>query len=49
VVLKDGKFAEEQKLLDKIGRVRQVAQSPDGYIYVLTEGPGMIVKLIPSK
>jgi aldose sugar dehydrogenase len=47
VELKDGKYVTEEKLLDKIGRVRAVAQSPDGYIYVVTEGPGMVVKLIP--
>lgn len=45
VVQKDGKFQEEGKMLENLGRVRQVAQSPDGYIYVLTEGPGLIVKL----
>lgn len=47
VELKDGKYVTEEKLLDKIGRVRAVAQSPDGYIYVVTETPGMVVKLIP--
>lgn len=44
-----GRYAHEEKLLNGIGRVRQVAQSPDGHIYVLTEGPGQLVKLIPSK
>jgi aldose sugar dehydrogenase len=41
-------FAGEEKLLQGIGRVRHVAQSPDGYIYVITEGPGMMLKLIPK-
>lgn len=48
VVLKDGKYMEEEQLLKDVGRVRQVAQSPDGYIYVLTEGPGQIIKLTPK-
>ncbi|HZH36970.1 MAG TPA: PQQ-dependent sugar dehydrogenase [Flavisolibacter sp.] len=39
------KYVSEEKLLQDIGRVRHVAQSPDGYIYVLTEGPGQLIKL----
>lgn len=47
VELVDGKYSKEEKLLDKVGRVRAVAESPEGYIYVLTEGPGQVLKLIP--
>jgi glucose/arabinose dehydrogenase len=36
------------KLLDKIGRVRNVRQGPDGYIYVAVEHVG-ILKIIPGK
>ena len=39
----------EEKLLPGIGRVRQVAQSPDGYLYAITEGTGLLIKLVPSK
>ena len=49
VELKDGKYVKEEKLLDKIGRVRAVEQGPDGLIYVATEGPGMVVRLSPVK
>lgn len=38
----------EEKLLQGIGRVRQVAQSPDGYIYAVTEGTGLLIKLLPA-
>lgn len=38
----------EEKLFQGIGRVRQVAQSPDGYIYAVTEGTGLLVKFLPS-
>lgn len=48
VEIHKGKYAHEEKLLNQIGRVRQVAQSPDGYIYVLTEGPGMVLRLLPT-
>ncbi len=49
VELKNGNYAHEEKLLQAIGRVRHLAQSSDGYIYVLTEGPGMLLKLIPAE
>jgi glucose/arabinose dehydrogenase len=49
VELADGKFVKEERLLEKMGRVRVVAQSPDGYIYIATENPGMIVKLVPTE
>ncbi len=48
VVIKGNTFVEEEKLLDQVGRVRAVEQGPDGYIYVATEGPGMIVRLRPQ-
>ena len=47
VELDGKKFKGEEKLLENIGRVRCVAQSPDGYIYVLTEGTGLMLKLMP--
>lgn len=43
----DGKFVKEERLLEKIGRVRAVVQSPDGYIYFTVENPGKIMKLVP--
>jgi glucose/arabinose dehydrogenase len=49
VELKDDKYVTEEKLVQDIGRVRCVAQSPDGYIYALTEGPGLLIRLTPSK
>jgi len=48
VELNGGKPVGEEKLLQGIGRVRQVAQSPEGYIYAITEGTGLLVKLLPS-
>lgn len=49
VVLKDNKLVAEEKLLPGIGRVRQVAESPDGYIYAITEATGLLVKLMPIR
>lgn len=46
----DGSTAGKQEvMLQDIGRVRQVAQSPDGYIYAVTQGTGLLVKLIPIR
>ena len=49
VQLNGTEYTGEEKLLQDIGRVRSVAQSPDGYIYAITEGPGLLIKLIPRK
>lgn len=42
-------YVTEEKLLEDIGRVRQVSQSPDGYIYAVTEATGLMIKLIPQE
>lgn len=42
-------YVGEEKLLQDIGRVRQVAESPDGYIYAITEATGLLVKLLPIR
>lgn len=48
ITLNGTAFAREEKLLEDIARIRHVAQSPDGYIYVVTEGPGKLIKLMPK-
>ena len=48
VEMNGAKASGEEKLLQGIGRVRQVAQSPDGYIYAVTEGTGLLIKLLPA-
>ncbi len=34
-------------MLPNIGRLRNVVQGPDGYIYVAVETPGMVFRLVP--
>ena len=41
-------YVGEERLLQDIGRVRHLAQSPDGYIYAVMEGTGLLVKLVPQ-
>lgn len=47
IEISNGKYTHEEKLLQGIGRVRHIAQSPEGFIFILTEGPGMLLKLMP--
>lgn len=47
VVLDGEKVIHEERLMEKIGRVRNVEMSPDGYIYVAIENPGKILKIVP--
>ncbi|MCF8363043.1 MAG: PQQ-dependent sugar dehydrogenase [Prolixibacteraceae bacterium] len=47
VVLEGEEVVHQEKLLQDIGRVRNVVQDPEGYVYVAIETPGKIVKLIP--
>lgn len=48
LVLKSGKVVKREKLIEGLGRVRDVRQGPDGYIYVGIENLG-IIKIIPKK
>jgi aldose sugar dehydrogenase len=47
VEIKNGK-AVGTTPLNGIGRVRDVKESPDGYIYLSIESPGRIVRLLPE-
>jgi glucose/arabinose dehydrogenase len=49
VEVKDGAYVGQERLLDQMARVRAVEEGPDGFIYIATEGPGMLLKLIPVK
>jgi glucose/arabinose dehydrogenase len=51
LIVEDGEIVEQATLLRGIGRVRDVRQGPDGYIYVAIENrdgsPTPIVRLEP--
>lgn len=47
VAIENNKVVDQERLLEGIGRVRNVRISPDGYIYVAIEQPGKILKIIP--
>ena len=46
--MSDGKVTHEEVLLDGVGRVRAVEQGNDGYMYVVVETGGRILRLNPS-
>jgi len=46
----EGHAVEEQEILFKnIGRVRDVANAPDGFVYVILNKPDQIVRLEPAE
>lgn len=47
VVLDGHQVVHTEKLLQGFARFRDVRQGPDGYIYVLTEGPGLFFRITP--
>lgn len=48
VIIENNKVVKRIKILEGLGRMRDIKQGPDGYIYVSVEGKG-IVKIIPKK
>jgi glucose/arabinose dehydrogenase len=51
IVLDGRKVVREEKLLAELNqRIRDVRQSPDGLIYVLTDASnGQLIRLLPNK
>ena len=45
--LADGKVVKREKLLERKGRVCDVRQGPDGFLYVAVEGVG-ILRIVPE-
>ncbi|NJL13621.1 MAG: PQQ-dependent sugar dehydrogenase [Microscillaceae bacterium] len=47
--VQNNQVVAQEELLPGLGRVRSIRTSPDGFIYVGVEGPGMIVRLVPTE
>lgn len=45
--LQDDRIVHQEVLLEGFGRFRDVRQAPDGFIYLLTENPGLFLRLRP--
>jgi len=48
ITLENNKVVNEERLFEQMGRFRQVIQGPDGYIYFVTENPGVLYRILPS-
>jgi aldose sugar dehydrogenase len=46
-VVQGNKIIKEEPILKKVGRLRDVQMGQDGYLYIATENPGAIYKLVP--
>jgi glucose/arabinose dehydrogenase len=46
--ISSNRITKETKMLEGVGRIRNVKQAPDGFIYVSVEGPGRILRLMPQ-
>lgn len=48
LIIKDSKVIETEVILRREGRIRDVASGPDGYLYLVMNGPSRIIRLIPD-
>jgi aldose sugar dehydrogenase len=48
VVFEGNKVVHTEYLLQGFARFRDIRQGPDGYIYVLTESPGLFFRIVPN-
>ena len=48
LVIEDDKITKDEIVLKGLGRVRDVANGPDGYLYIILNGPDKIVRLEPN-
>jgi aldose sugar dehydrogenase len=48
LVIEGNQVVHQEVLFQGLGRVRDVVNGPDGYIYVLLNQPGRIVRLVPA-
>lgn len=47
IVLDGTEFVHEERILEGIGRIREVQQGPDGYIYFTNESNGTLNRIVP--
>ncbi len=47
--IQDKKVVEQEIVLKSIGRIRDVTDAPDGYLYVILNGPDRVIRLVPAR
>src|SRR5688572_1987161 len=49
LTVENGKVTKEERYLSDVGRVRDVQQGPDGFLYIVTdEGDGRLLRVVPK-
>ena len=48
VVIEGRQVVQTEKLMQGFARFRAIRQGPDGYLYILTESPGLFIRLVPE-
>lgn len=46
--IKDGKLVEREEIIHNMGRVRDVMCGPDGFVYVVLNGPDRVIRIVPA-
>jgi glucose/arabinose dehydrogenase len=46
--MKNNKVVKQEKVLLNVGRMRNVQQGRDGYLYIGVESPGIVFRLRPQ-
>ena len=49
VAISGGKVTQQEDLLERTGRIRDVRCFDDGFVYVIYDEPGKIVRLVPAQ
>jgi len=48
-LMKNNRVVGRERLMPKIGRIRNVVQGPDGFLYIAVERVGKVYKLVPVR
>lgn len=46
--IEDGRVVEREEVFREGGRVRDVVVSPEGYVYIVLNGPDRVIRLVPA-
>ncbi len=47
LVIENDVVVQDEIVLNNVGRIRDVASGPDGYLYLVLNGPDQVVRLVP--
>lgn len=47
VEIENGEYVHEERILEGIGRIREIEMGPDGYIYFTNESEGTLSRIVP--